>query len=63
MQERNGSSLVDQDDEDDDPQHMQLAEFVDTIGRLQLKQKESSNRLQGKMQHTICLLRHLSRMV
>ena len=63
MQERNDSSLVDQDDEDDDPQHKQLAEFVDTIGRLQLKQKESSNRLQGKMQHTICLLRHLSRMV
>lgn len=50
-------------EEDDDLQLLKLKEFVETIAQLQEKQKEASNRLQGKMQHTICLLRHLSRMV
>ncbi len=60
LQDRNNSS----EEEDDDLQRLQkLAEFVETIGRLQSKQKEASNRLQGKMQNVICLLRHLSRMV
>jgi len=60
LKESNESS---EEQDGDDPQQLQLAEFVETIGRLQLKQKEASNRLQGKMQHTICLLRHLSRMI
>jgi U3 small nucleolar RNA-associated protein 21 len=47
----------------DDPQRLKLKVFVQTIKQLQMKQKEASNRLQGKMQHTTCLLRHLSRMV
>ena len=46
-----------------DPQRLKLKVFVETITQLQMKQKEASNRLQGKMQQTICLLRHLSRMV
>eukprot|EP00571_Detonula_confervacea_P005503 CAMPEP_0172319220 /NCGR_PEP_ID=MMETSP1058-20130122/37094_1 /TAXON_ID=83371 /ORGANISM="Detonula confervacea, Strain CCMP 353" /LENGTH=1390 /DNA_ID=CAMNT_0013034219 /DNA_START=78 /DNA_END=4250 /DNA_ORIENTATION=- len=50
-------------EEEDDPQTLKLKEFVETIAQLQKKQKEASNRLQGKMQHSICLLRHLSRMV
>lgn len=49
--------------EEEDPQTMKLKEFVGTIAQLQKKQKEASNRLQGEMQHSICLLRHLSRMV
>jgi U3 small nucleolar RNA-associated protein 21 len=49
--------------EEHDSQKLKLKNFVDTIAQLRLKQKEASNRLQGKMQHTICLLRHLSRMV
>lgn len=61
LQERNDSSEGKPNEED--PRHTQLAEFVQTVGRLQSIQKEASNRLQGKMQHTICLLRHLSRMV
>ena len=53
-----------QDGQDvDDPQRLKLKVFVQTIKQLQMKQKEASNRLQGKMQHTTCLLRHLSRMV
>jgi U3 small nucleolar RNA-associated protein 21 len=47
----------------DDAQKMKLKEFVATIAQLREKQKGASNRLQGKMQHTLCLLRHLSRMV
>lgn len=57
VQEENISS------EEHDSQKLKLKIFVDTITQLRLKQKEASNRLQGKMQHTICLLRHLSRMV
>ncbi|KAL9191150.1 hypothetical protein ACHAXT_000856 [Thalassiosira profunda] len=41
----------------------EIQEFIATIAQLREKQKEASNRLQGKMQHSICLLRHLSRMV
>ena len=47
----------------EDPQKLKLKEFADTISQLREKQRAASNRLQGKMQHTICLLRHLSRMV
>ena len=54
-------SSIEQDG--DDPQSLKLKVFVETFKQLQMKQKEASNRLQGKMQHTICLLRHLSRMV
>jgi len=49
--------------EDEDPKKKGLKEFIETIAQLREKQKDASNRLQGKMQHTICLLRHLSRMV
>lgn len=42
---------------------LKLKEFAGTIVQLREKQKSASNRLQGKMQHTICLLKHLSRMV
>lgn len=61
VQERNDTSEGEQGD--GDHRHSLLAEFVETIRQLQKKQKEASDRLQGKMQHTICLLRHLSRMV
>ena len=52
-----------QTEDEDDPHKLKLKEFADTITQLREKQKAASNRLQGKMQHTICLLRHLSRMV
>ena len=48
---------------EEDPQKLKLKELADTITQLREKQRVASNRLQGKMQHTICLLRHLSRMV
>lgn len=51
------------EDEQDDPQKLKLREFIDVIAQLREKQRTASNRLQEKMQHTICLLRHLSRMV
>ena len=44
-------------------EQLKLKEFIEVIAHLREKQKAASNRLQGKMQHTICLLRHLSRMV
>lgn len=47
----------------DDQRCLKLSEFKKTISQLKEEQKAASNRLQGKMQHTICLLRHLSRMV
>jgi len=50
-------------EDEEDPQKLKLKEFAHTIAQLRQKQKAASNRLQGKMQHTICLLRHLSRMV
>ena len=50
-------------EEEEDSHKLKLREFAGTIALLQEKQKVASNRLQGKMQHTICLLRHLSRMV
>ncbi|EED95247.1 WD40-repeat protein [Thalassiosira pseudonana CCMP1335] len=49
--------------EEEDPRKLKLREFIGTISQLREKQKSASNLLQGKMQHTICLLRHLSRMV
>lgn len=48
---------------EDNAQNMKLVEFVETIAELRKMQQVASNRLQGKMQHAICLLRHLSRMV
>ena len=50
-------------DDEEDHRKLQLKEFIETIGQLQMKQKDAANRLQGKMQHSLCLLRHLSRMV
>ena len=50
-------------EENDVVQKTKLKEFIETIAQLQTKQRDASNRLKGKMQHTICLLRHLSRMV
>jgi U3 small nucleolar RNA-associated protein 21 len=50
-------------DEEEDPKMQKMKDFIKTITQLQMKQKDASNRLQGKMQHTLCLLRHLSRMV
>ena len=38
-------------------------ELLSSIELLRREQQSASDRLQGKMQHTICLLRHLSRMV
>ncbi|KAL3799459.1 hypothetical protein HJC23_013914 [Cyclotella cryptica] len=46
-----------------DPKSSKLSEFKDTLSQLRKEQQAASDRLQGKMQHTICLLRHLSRMV
>ncbi|KAL7544274.1 hypothetical protein ACHAWF_010216, partial [Thalassiosira exigua] len=45
------------------PKREESGAFFETIALLREKQREASNRLQGKMQHTVCLLRHLSRMV
>jgi U3 small nucleolar RNA-associated protein 21 len=42
---------------------LKLSEFKETISQLREEQRSASNRLQGKMQHVSCLLRHLSRMV
>ena len=52
-----------EEQEEEDPKRQKLKGFTQTIAQLQEKQKVASNRLQGKMQHTTCLLRHLSRMV
>jgi len=49
--------------EEADAQKLKLKEFIGTVAQLRLKQREASDRLQGKMQHSLCLLRHLSRMV
>jgi U3 small nucleolar RNA-associated protein 21 len=46
-----------------DLHNLKLSQFKDTLSQLREEQRAASNRLQGKMQHTICLLRHLSRMV
>lgn len=40
-----------------------VEELLASIELLRREQQSASDRLQGKMQHTICLLRHLSRMV
>ena len=40
-----------------------VKELLASIELLRREQQSASDRLQGKMQHTICLLRHLSRMV
>ena len=57
----------DHDEEDDDggniEKSLKMNEFRETLSHLRAEQRDASNRLQGKMQHTICLLRHLSRMV
>ena len=47
----------------DHPEKLKLKEFLATISQLREKQKEASDRLLEKMQHSLCLLRHLSRMV
>ena len=49
--------------DDNDQRKLKLLEFKQTVSDLREEQRAASNRLQGKMQHTICLLRHLSRMV
>ena len=49
--------------DDSNQTDLKLVEFKETISKLRDEQRAASNRLQGKMQHTICLLRHLSRMV
>lgn len=51
------------DDEDTSEKQLKTNEFRETLSDLRAEQRDSSNRLQGKMQHTICLLRHLSRMI
>jgi U3 small nucleolar RNA-associated protein 21 len=61
LQEENESE-EDQDNVDDS-QRMKMKDLIATIAQLKMKQQDASNRLQGKMQNTICLLRHLSRMV
>ena len=61
LQEENESEEV--QDGGDDTQRMKMKDFIETIAQLKMKQQDASNRLQGKMQNTICLLRHLSRMV
>ena len=38
-------------------------ELLDTIAKLRKAQQEADEKLRGKMQHTLCLLRHFSRMV
>jgi U3 small nucleolar RNA-associated protein 21 len=48
---------------DTDQKSSKLSEFKDTLSQLRKEQQFASDRLQGKMQQTICLLRHLSRMV
>ena len=63
LQEESGNDMVEEGEEEDSAQKLKLKEFVETIAQLKQKQQGASNRLQGKMQHTICLLRHLSRMV
>ena len=64
LKEKRKSSLeLPEGEEDDHPQWLTLKDFTRTISQLREKQRAASNRLQGKMQHTICLLRHLSRMV
>jgi len=51
------------ENENDDHRKENLREFVDVVTKLRENQRAAANRLQEKMQHTICLLRHLSRMV
>jgi len=64
LQDESGNDMVEEEgEEEDSAQKLKLKEFVETIAQLKQKQQGASNRLQGKMQHTICLLRHLSRMV
>jgi len=52
-----------EDEDEDDPLKRSRLELVSTIARLRAKQRAASNKLHEKMQHTICLLRHFSRMV
>jgi U3 small nucleolar RNA-associated protein 21 len=44
-------------------QKEQRAELLDSISQLRQAQEKASEALRGKMQHTLCLLRHFSRMV
>jgi U3 small nucleolar RNA-associated protein 21 len=44
-------------------QKEQRAELLDSISQLRRAQEAASEALRGKMQHTLCLLRHFSRMV
>jgi len=38
-------------------------DLIDTIADLRLAQRSAGVKLQNKMQHTMCLLRHFSRMI
>jgi len=48
---------------DFDPQREEKAKLLDTIAKLRNAQTEASETLRGKMQHTLCLLKHFSRMI
>jgi U3 small nucleolar RNA-associated protein 21 len=60
IETRDGSEEVEYTPEMDD---LKLCEFKETISQLREEQRSASNRLQGKIQHVSCLLRHFSRMV
>jgi U3 small nucleolar RNA-associated protein 21 len=44
-------------------QKEQREELLDSISQLRQAQQAASEALRGKMQHTLCMLRHVSRMV
>ncbi|KAL7469361.1 hypothetical protein ACHAXS_009623 [Conticribra weissflogii] len=59
------AEVVQNEDGNENDEHLKqkLREFVDIVAKLRENQRAAANRLSEKMQHTICLLRHLSRMV
>lgn len=55
--------LTEEEIEELSRQKQQRLELLETISKLKQAQQSASNGLRGKMQHTLCLLRHFSRMV
>lgn len=57
------TELTGEEREANDRLHAQRKGLLETVSLLKEAQEEASNALRGKMQHTLCLLRHFSRMV
>lgn len=57
------ASMLDDEEEQQQQQQEEMKDLMDCIGKLRIAQQSSSDKLREKMQHSLCLLKHFSRMV